>query len=523
MSHEFPTSVDLRKRSSPIISIYGDSGEFELTKLIWDLIPGFDVVVSTPQTKEELFAEAYDSAVVFVLVDEASEANLEIAEQLSRISGVVADIIAITREPDIRKRLHILSAKYDAIYNMEILGLPEFTNIFNHKLKKGIMRLNARLQEDEYNAFLGFLSVSADAFIVFDRQKRIFYVSQHYLKLYPKSRELFVRGTPVQKVFEAIAREMGVGQHDPRYQDALDFWIKLQGQFEFRLDNGTHLRMTAVDLPHEQGTIVSTTNITTYKEQEYALAKQQALLEKALTAEQEASSLQKQFISMVSHEFRTPLAIVDGNAQILERLGKCMSDDEMKVRLRTIRSAVSRTVNMMEAVLSSNLLKTGKLDLNVEKFDIAELVMLLSEEQANLARGHKIRTHIKLEQTNVVMDKKFVTIILTNLLSNAVKFTDPEKGEVDLTLMTGPRGLQLAVSDNGVGIPEEEMEEIFNRFFRASTSSGRPGSGVGLSLVRDLVRLHKGEIKVESAVGQGSSFILNFPYEFSLEQDAANL
>lgn len=511
MSQSFVTPVNLRKKPSPVISIYGDGGDFGLTKLIWEFIPGHDVTISTPQTVDDLVAEAYDSALVFVIVDDANDENLEIAERLSNVNGVVADIVAITKEPDIRKRLHILSAKYDAIYNMEIVDSGEFRHIFEHKLKKGVMRLNSRLQEDEYNAFLGFLSVSADAFIVFDRQKRIFYVSQHYMRLYPKSRDLFMRGTPVQKVFEAIAQEMGVGQHDPRYQSALDFWVRLQGQFEFRLDNGTYLRMTAVDLPHGQGTIVSTTNITAYKRQEQELARQQDALERALESEQEASSLQKQFISMVSHEFRTPLAIVDGNAQILERLGARLTEEEMKQRLHTIRAAVSRTVNMMEAVLSSNLLKTGKLDLNRETFDIVELVRQLCEEQSNLARGHKVSWESGLADPSVYMDKKFMTIILTNLLSNAVKFTDQDTGEISVLLQSLPSGLVLKIIDNGVGIPEPEHDKIFDRFYRASTSSGVAGSGVGLSLVRELVTLHGGTISVKSRVGEGTQFIINIP------------
>jgi len=303
----------------------------------------------------------------------------------------------------------------------------------------------------------------------------------------------------------------------------LEFWSNLSGQFEFRLDSGTHLRMTAVDLPHDQGIIVSTTNITAYKNQEAELARQQAELERALFAEQEASSLQKQFISMVSHEFRTPLAIVDGNAQIIERLGNKMSEDDMKQRLRTIRSAVSRTVNMMEAVLSSNLLKTGKLDLNMEEFDIGELITQLCDEQSNLARGHKIKTDIQMDGKLVHLDKKFITLILTNLLSNAVKFTDSENGVVTVKATYTPISLNLTVSDNGVGVPQSELEQIFQRFYRASTSSGIPGSGVGLCLVKELVHLHNGKIEVESDVGKGCIFRLSFPQDFALEHTAANL
>lgn len=512
MENKFNNPINLRKSNVPLISIYGDDEARSFTKLIWSLIPGYDVKVSNPQTVEELCSEAYHSAVVFVLVNDHLDDRVALADMLSTTKGVVADIVAITPEQDIRHRLHILSAKFDAIYNLEIVEGPEFLKIFRHKLKKGMMRLGSRLQEDEYETFLGFLSVSADAFIVFDRQKRIFYVSEHYKKLYPDSARYFVRGTPVQRVFEAITGEMGLGTEDPNYQDTLNFWVRLSGEHEFKLDNGLHFRMTAVPLPGGQGIIVSTTNITTYKNQERALAEKQAELERALAAEQEASNLQKQFISMVSHEFRTPLAIVDGNCQILERRVADMPTDEAKRRLKTIRSAVSRTVNMMEAVLSSNLLKTGKLDLNIDAFSLRDLIEQLCQEQMDLARFHKILMDINGLPDQVWLDKKIMTLILTNLLSNAVKYTQCEEPHIQVEGRTEAGMAVVCVKDNGVGIPEDELGKVFQRFFRASTSTGVSGSGVGLSLVYDLVQLHRGTVTLESKVGEGTCVTVRLPF-----------
>lgn len=514
---QFSSPVNLRKNNVPLISIYGDSEDRTLTKLIWSYIPGYDVRVTNPQTPEELYEEAYNSAVVFVVVSDHLDKNLKISEDLSNIKGVVADIIAITPEQDIRNRLHILSSKFDAIYNLEILDSNEFRKIFLHKLKKGVMRLNARLQEDEYETFLGFLSVSADAFIVFDKQKRIFYVSDHYLQLYPASASQFIRGTPVQKVFEAVAEEMGVKQEDPRYLDSMEFWTRLAGEHEFKLDNGAHFRMTAVDLPGGQGTIVSTTNITSYKNQEQALAEKQAELERALQAEQEASSLQKQFISMVSHEFRTPLAIVDGNAQILERRLVDIAPEEAKKRLKTIRSAVSRTVNMMEAVLSSNLLKTGKLDVYIENFPLKDLIVQLCTEQSDLARDHDIRVNVEKLPDLLPVDKKIMTLVLTNLLANAVKYT-PNDPHIRVDAICEHNELVITIQDNGLGIPPEEIPRIFERFYRASTSAGIPGSGVGLSLVHDLIKVHKGNIRIDSEVGTGTIVTVKLPVNLPLER-----
>jgi signal transduction histidine kinase len=511
--------VNLRKTNAPLITIFGDDEGRKLTKLIWGLIPGYDVIVNTSQSIEELKADAYHSAIVFIVVQDNLDKNVKIAEDLSNEKGVVADIVAVTPEPDIRNRLHILSAKFDAIYNLEILDTQDFRKIFLHKLKKGIMRLNTRLQEDEYETFLGFLSVSADAFIVFDKQKRIFYVSNHYIELYPNSIEHFIRGTPVQKVFEAVTQEMGVSPEDPEYQHAIDFWTRLSGEHEFKLDNGSHFRMTAVALPNKQGTIVSTTNITTYKNQERALAEKQAELERALEAEKEASSLQKQFISMVSHEFRTPLAIVDGNAQILERRMDELPASDKQRRLKTIRSAVSRTVNMMEAVLSSNLLKTGKMDIHIESFSIKEMISELCAEQADLARSHKIVVDIDGLPDMVTMDKKIMTLVMTNLLANAVKYTPNDTPEVIITATLIDSNIVIRVEDNGVGIPEDELGKVFDRFYRASTSLGINGSGVGLSLVKDLLDVHRGKISVTSKVGVGSIFMLSVPANLPLEQN----
>ena len=507
----FISPVNLRKTQVPFITIYGREHDDRLARLIWEFIPGMDVRVVTPHTIEDLHEAAIQSAIVFIIVKDASDANIKLAEDLSHLKGLVADVIAITPEQDIRHRLHMHSAKYDAIYNLDILSTDDFKNIFLHKLKKGIVRLNSRLQEDEYETFLGFLSASADSFIVFDKQKRIFYVSDQYLKLYPKNAGSFVRGTPVQKVFDIVMHEMGVAPGTQAYADSLGFWTRLKGEHEFRMDNGVHLRLTAVDLPGGQGTIVSTTNVTAYKEQERALAEKQKELERALVAEQEASSLQKQFISMVSHEFRTPLAIVDGNAQILERRVDNLNPEEARTRLRTIRSAVSRTLNMMQAVLSSNLLKTGKLDVTAEHFSLRDIIRDMCREQSDLARDHIINVDVDRLPESVWMDQKIITLVLTNLLANAVKFT-PENPLITVTGWEENDMAYVSIADNGIGIPANEIDKIFDRFYRASSAQAIPGSGVGLSLVRDLVSVHDGKISVVSESGKGSVFTFCLPY-----------
>lgn len=501
--------VNLRKKQLPAVIIYGDADR-ELTKTLWGFVADQDVRFLTPSTKEEFFMEAHNSALIFINVPDMADANIFMARSLSGMANIVADVIAITAEQDIRKRLQVMSQEFDGIYNREILELPEFKFIFSHKLGKGIRRLNARLQETEYQKFQGFLSASADAFIVFDEDKRIFFVSEHYLQVYPKSAEFFVRGMPVQRAFEAVAKEMGIAREDPRYQVVKDFWLGQKGQHEFVIDGGKVLRMTAVPLPDGQGTIISTSDITELTMQKTELSYRRHEAEQALLKEQEASNLQKQFISMVSHEFRTPLTIVDGNAQILERRGDQLPMEETKRRLHTIRSAVSRLVNMMEAVLSSNMLRTGTLDLDFEIFDLKSLAYTLCDEQKGLSRDHSIICDVEKLPVEVYLDRKVITLVLTNLISNAVKYTR-DAPDIRISGHIDNNDIVIRVSDNGVGIPKDELDQVFNRFYRATTSEGVQGSGVGLSLVQELVHLHKGTVKVESTVGKGTIFEVRLP------------
>jgi alanyl-tRNA synthetase len=161
------------------------------------------------------------------------------------------------------------------------------------------------------------------------------------------------------------------------------------------------------------------------------------------------------------------------NSELTEYLEKV---EEAKRRVKTIRSAVSRTVNMMEAVLSSNLLKTGKMDVYIELFSLKELVIQLCQEQADLARSHEITVDVEKLPDVMMLDKKILTLVLTNLLANAVKYTPNDKPVISVSSRIDKDDLIIEIQDNGVGIPESEINKIFERYYRASTSAGIQGS-----------------------------------------------
>ena len=251
-----------------------------------------------------------------------------------------------------------------------------------------------------------------------------------------------------------------------------------------------------------------------YRRQQEMLEEKSRALEEALAKEQTASALQKQFIDMVSHEFRTPLTIIDGNAQIIQKRGHTLDAKTLEKRAKTIRSSVSRLIHLMEGFLSSSMLKTGKLQVVRGSVDVKKLIAELCDEYGELSKKSKIECIIDTLPDYVVLDKKIITLVISNLISNALKFS---KGDpvVNVTSFVEEGVFHLTVEDRGIGIPEDEKNKIFDQYYRSSLSTGITGTGIGLSLVRDLLELHGGTVTVENTERGGSIFKVKVPCENS--------
>ena len=234
-------------------------------------------------------------------------------------------------------------------------------------------------------------------------------------------------------------------------------------------------------------------------------------LEAALQKERELSGLQRQFVSMVSHEFRTPLAIIDGNAQRLQRKKASITEEKLGGVLAKIRTSVLRMTDLMDSILSSSRLEDGKIKCEPADCDVVDLLRDVSNAYRDLRTGHEIIDDIGDLPPTITADEKLLRQIFSNLLSNAVKYA-PEGTSVWLTAHRGDQDdVAISVRDQGVGIPEQELKKLFQRFFRASTSTGIPGTGIGLHLVKHLIEMHGGEIDVESRPGEGSTFLVRLP------------
>ena len=500
----------VKSNAKPALIVYEASPDCPLGKSVWALMAGHDIRFVSAKTQEELQREAPAAALIILSANSPGDASCQITMSLAGNPLVTADLMGFVPNAAVEERINFLGYGFDYAFNEEFMKFPDFRKILLKKIDKGRMRLDNRAQNEEYLRFRASLSASPDAFLILDENNKIFFVSHHYKRAYPRSANLLIRGLDVTDAFEALAQEQGVLSNEARYHDLKKFWSDLDGMQEFETTDGRIWRMKASKLDDGQGTIITTTDITLYRTQKQELEKATAELKESLRNEKEAGILQKQFVNMVSHEFRTPLTIIDGHAQLLHRKAAEVSPADIQKRSKTIRSAVSRLVSMMEGVLSSNMLKTGNLEIIPELIDLKSFTRDLCDDHAELARSHKITLDTAGLPGRVSVDPKIVSLILTNLLSNAIKYTK-DTPKILVFLEVKDNWLKISVKDNGIGVPYDELPRIFERYFRASTATGIPGTGIGLSLVRDLVALYQGKLEVNSEIGQGTEFTVNLP------------
>ncbi len=245
------------------------------------------------------------------------------------------------------------------------------------------------------------------------------------------------------------------------------------------------------------------------------------------------------FFTNISHELRTPLTLILGPAKQLLDESSINATDYEKSRYNLIYQNASRLLNLVNQVLDFRKAQSGELKLKVSKTDIVAYSKNIFDSFKEMAYNKNITLNFISENEAITgwIDNDKYDKILYNLLSNALKFTN-KYGNVDLSirLKEGEEEiLMIEVSDDGIGIPLKSQEKIFKRFYQASNSKlNNTGSGIGLSLVKSLVELHKGFIKVESAPGKGSTFRVEIPvdrsfydakevFEYALKNDNQSL
>ncbi|PXA98119.1 hypothetical protein DMC47_10325 [Nostoc sp. 3335mG] len=231
--------------------------------------------------------------------------------------------------------------------------------------------------------------------------------------------------------------------------------------------------------------------------------------ESALERERQVSRLHRAFISIVSHQFRTPLAIIDASAQRMMRRGPEMDREEINTRAEKIRAACLRLTRLMESTLNAARLEEGEISLNLRPSNLEGLLRNVVDSQPD-ADQRRIVLQSQGLPPLIDIDATLLEQAIQNLVSNALKYS-PDGQRVAINASLVGEEIHISVTDQGVGVPADEVGSLFQRFFRARTAEGIPGTGIGLNFVAQIVDLHGGRVDVRSVEGQGSTFTLRLP------------
>ena len=261
------------------------------------------------------------------------------------------------------------------------------------------------------------------------------------------------------------------------------------------------------------------------QEQNEQLQLSAEVLSRSLKHERELSQMKTDFISVVSHEFRTPLTTIQSASELLEYYE--WTKEEKVEQLHQIQSEVKHMTALMEDVLFLSRSNTNKAKLNLTKFDLLSFIsQLLRQMQRTFAQEYTLNSSIYISSSNtsienlhfqndlptliVKMDEKLLRQILTNLLTNAIKYS-PQNKIVDFQLTVEQDQVVFVISDHGIGIPDEDLEHLFGAFHRGKNVGILPGTGLGLSIVKNCIDIHDGSISVESQLDIGPKFTVVLP------------
>jgi len=245
------------------------------------------------------------------------------------------------------------------------------------------------------------------------------------------------------------------------------------------------------------------------------LEKSQQELNEALNKEKELGEIKSRFVSMASHEFRTPLSTILSSANLLSRYTTTEDQDKRDKHIKRTKDAVRHLNTLLEDFLSVGKLEEGKIGVEPAPFALRELLEEVTEEMQSQAKPAQTIHWLYAGGQLIDSDKRLVKNILINLLSNAIKFSE-EGASILLQAESLPGGgVAISVRDKGIGISTEDQQHLFSSFFRGANAINIEGTGLGLHIVRRYLDLLEGNIRLESTLGEGTRVTIELPEKIS--------
>jgi two-component system sensor kinase FixL len=261
----------------------------------------------------------------------------------------------------------------------------------------------------------------------------------------------------------------------------------------------------------EEKNAILSREIRERKEIEAQLRSNELNLKNALEKEKELSELKSRFVSMASHEFRTPLSTILSSAGLISRYPETEQQVQRQRHIDRIKTSVSMLTGILQDFLSLAKVEEGRITLKPEAFELDELIHEIVEELKHQIRpGQTITYHASQGRVVLQQDRALLKNALYNLLSNASKYSPEDKL---ILIRSAQKGgdILLEIVDQGIGIPDHDQQHMFTRFFRAKNAINIQGTGLGLNIVRHYTQLLGGEVQFVSREGEGSTFTLTIP------------
>jgi PAS domain S-box-containing protein len=384
----------------------------------------------------------------------------------------------------------------------------------NHLLEQRIGERTAELEE-ERNLLRTMVDAIPDFIYVKDRQHRMVLNNLAHVESVGRASSAELIGkTDLELYPQALARQFHADEDD-LFASAQPI-INLE-EHSIRPDGSNAWMLTTkVPLRNVHGEVTGlvgvTRDITTLKLAE-------AAIKAALAHEQELGELKSRLVSMASHEFRNPLAAILTTAETLTLMWERWDKAKIGDRLDRIRDQALRLTAITEDVLQLTRLQTGRGKFTPEPGDLDELCARVVRDLAELPAYHnRIRYDCAQRPLPAVFDTRLLQQALGNLLHNALKYSPPEKS-VRIILEHAPGQVTVCITDEGIGIPAEDLQRLFEPFRRAANVGEIQGTGLGLAIAKEAVELHGGTIAVKSRVGVGTTFIVTLPEGMPAQAD----
>jgi PAS domain S-box-containing protein len=233
---------------------------------------------------------------------------------------------------------------------------------------------------------------------------------------------------------------------------------------------------------------------------------------RALEREKELNELKSRFVTTASHEFRTPLGTILSSVSLISRYEDPADSDKRKKHVERIKSAVTNLTEILNDFLSLEKLEEGIISSHPTVFDLRLLVDDVAGDMRGMAKaGQEIKVSYS-GGNEVYLDRQLVKNILLNLISNAIKYS-PENKPISVRIQVQKDEVKMEIEDQGIGIPQDDHANIFDRFYRAKNAANIQGTGLGLNIVKKYIELMNGSVDFQSKFGEGTTFIIKIPFE----------